>query len=167
MKSYFARRGIALIVALSFWCAHANIAGAAQPIAPAVAGSDYSVTYNNDYGALQMDLYESYGSGSWSWVASGGGTVDFYGKADGDYYYMTSELFVYYDEYSFPYYYYWSSPVTHVSVQGGPSVPPDSIGTQSHYTYETRSGDIDGNGSWMSTYVERPAGRRGTERSRT
>ena len=49
MKSYFANRGIGLIVALGFWCAHANIASAAQPIAPAVAGSDYSVTYNNDY----------------------------------------------------------------------------------------------------------------------
>lgn len=158
MKSFFTGRGIALIAALGFLCANANVSSADQPIAPAVTGPDYSVTYLNGYGALSIDLYEKYGaSGSWTWVAGGGGTVNFTGKAAGDYYYITSEQFVYYDEYWFPYYYYWNSPETHVSVLGGPVPTPDSVATQSRYTYETRSGDIDGNG-YSDVFVRRTSG---------
>lgn len=158
MPNYFTGRGAKLLVALGFWCATANIASGDQPIAPAVTGPNYSVTYVNGYGALSIDLYEKYGAGgSWTPVASGGGTVAFTGKASGDYYYMTAEQFVYYDEYWFPYYYYWYSPETHVSVLSGPVPTPDTLATQNTYTYESRSGDIDGNGV-VDVFVRRTSG---------
>jgi hypothetical protein len=151
------RRCVLLAIAVGLQYGLATGAQATQPVAPAVTGPDYSVTYENGYAALSIDLYESYQGGSWQHVASGGGTVAFTGKPAGAYSYMTVEMFVYYDEYWFPYYYYWNSPPTLVNVVSGPLPGADPLATQNGYTYETRSGDFDGNG-WADLFVRKTSG---------
>jgi hypothetical protein len=147
------------MVALCLLCGLSNVAQASQPTAPSVTGPDYSVTYSNGYGALYMYLYEKYGaSGTWQYVheSVNGATVGFTNKPSGDYYYVTSEQFVYYDEYWFPYYYWWQSPETRVTVTGAPP-NVDSLATQNLYTYETRRGDINGDGQ-LDLFVRRTSG---------
>jgi VCBS repeat protein len=159
MTSSVVARTFFTSLVVSLVCGIAAVARAGQPIAPAVTGPDYSVTYNNDYGALDMWLYERYGTGATQYISSSatGETINFTGKPPGDYYYSTTEMFVYYDEYYFPYYYYWNSPLTHVIVTGASLPNADPLSIQNDYTYETRSGDFNGDGL-LDLFVHRTSG---------
>jgi hypothetical protein len=133
----------------------ANVARAQAPTAPGVAGPNYSVIYVAE-GAESSWLEERVGGGSWQTVPnSGTSPVAFTNKPSGAYSYRSAGMWfvgydMYYDQYIYQVFYSPETPVTVLANR-------DPVSTQKTYQYQTRQGDINGDGR-TDLFIRRTSG---------
>ncbi len=132
------------------------------PTVPATSTGNYNVVFTWEPDCQWTYLQERVGTnGAWTFVdrsqmtPAGGLSVNapFTNKPPGEYYYRIEV--VYANEYGES----WStySDSARVVVSNGPVVPADSLANQRNYQYETRRGDLNGDGRF-DLFVNRTSG---------
>lgn len=123
------------------------------PVAPAVSNGSYAVTYP-DCSGCAADWLEERAGDTGAWHYAGTGEVRYSGKPDGRYEYRVGYVYLNFDYSSFTLY----GPVGSVVVSA--DLPePEALDRQLAYRYESRRGDVDGDGR-TDLYIERTQGGR-------
>ena len=130
-----------------------SLAAVPPPVVPATSMGSYTVSYTRCSDCLSDWLEERTDTGAWKVIGSGPAT--FAGKAAGTYYYRVGYFWSLNDPF---FSYQWSEYSADARVIVGANMPAiDSLETQLTYRYETRVGDINGDGR-SDLFVNRTTG---------